>query len=375
MSLLAESALDSARFGLRVLRGIVVDASARALARDIMVAGCDVAIVRVPAGQSDVPAGLAKWAFPVIHADTLVYYRCALDRYSPAAVRNRPLRFAPAEPDDMEALRQLVAVTFNGYRSHYHANPEFDAAAILAGYAEWAESHVVVPGHSLFTLRDESGVLAFAACKASADGGEAEGVLYGVSPDAAGGGLYSDLIRHTQAHFKSRGYATMKVSTQVGNFAVQKVWAREGFHMYEAFDTFHVNAMLSAGKVVADRELTFSHAQVEAFAGLSGDRNPVHLDDDAARAAGFQGRITHGALAGAELSRVFGMDFPGPGTLYLKSSTAFLAPIHAQQPHRLLVRAREVEGRPGLVRAVSTIHDASGASCLLDYSDLLLRTQ
>ena len=375
MSVLAESPPDSARFGLRVLRGMAAGASARAVATEILASACDVAILRVPAAQSPLPQALGRWAFPVIHADTLVYYQCALGTCTPAPVRNPQLRFAPAAAGDLGALRGLIATTFEGYRSHYHANPEFGEADILAGYAEWAEGHLVAPGHALWILADGDDVLAFAACRESTDGVEAEGVLYGVRPDASGGGLYGDLIRHTQAHFKARGFARMKVSTQVGNFAVQKVWSREGFHMVEAFDTFHVNAMLSAGRCVQDREIVFSHAQVEAFAALSGDRNPVHLDDDAARAAGFRGRITHGALAAAELSRVFGMDYPGPGTLYLKSSTAFLAPIHAQQPHRLTVRAREVAGRPGMVRAVSTIHDASGEACLLDYSDLLLRAQ
>lgn len=375
MSLLAESPPDTSRFGLRVLRGTCPGASARAVATEIIAAGCDVAIVRVPAGQGALPQGLARWAFPVVHADTLVYYQCALARLVPQPLRNPGLAFAPATQEDLPALRALIGTTFAGYRSHYHANPEFDDPSILAGYAEWAEGHLVAPGHSLWTLRDGSTLVAFAACREAPDADEAEGVLYGVAPEASGGGLYSDLIRHTQAHFKARGFARMKVSTQVGNFAVQKVWAREGFHMYEAFDTFHVNAMLSAGRVVEERDIVFSHEQVEAFAALSGDRNPVHLDDDAAAAAGFKGRITHGALAGAELSRVFGMEDPGPGTLYLKSSTAFLAPVLAQAPHRLKVRARDVAGKPGLARAVSTIHDASGELCLLDYSDLLLRAK
>ena len=72
-----------------------------------------------------------------------------------------------------------------------------------------------------------------------------DGRLLGEAQES-GGGIYGDLIRHTQADFASRGFSTMLVSTQVNNFAVQKVWAREGFHLFEAWDTYHVNALLSA---------------------------------------------------------------------------------------------------------------------------------
>src|SRR3546814_5792516 len=56
-------------------------------------------------------------------------------------------------------------------------------------------------------------------------------------PEHAGGGLYGDLIRYTQARFRALGYRRMKVSTQVWNLAVQKVWSREGFSLVQAYDT------------------------------------------------------------------------------------------------------------------------------------------
>ncbi|MBN8910508.1 MAG: MaoC family dehydratase, partial [Rhizobiales bacterium] len=64
---------------------------------------------------------------------------------------------------------------------------------------------------------------------------------------------------------------------------------------------------------------------INAFAAVSGDRNPVHLD--AAYAAGtmFKERIAHGMLSAAYISAVFGMELPGPGAIYISQTLAFKA--------------------------------------------------
>lgn len=72
---------------------------------------------------------------------------------------------------------------------------------------------------------------------------------------------------------------------------------------------------------------TVSEADINAFAEVSGDRNPVHLD--AAYAAGtmFKERIAHGMLSAAYISAVFGMQMPGPGAIYMSQSLRFMAPV------------------------------------------------
>jgi len=74
-------------------------------------------------------------------------------------------------------------------------------------------------------------------------------------------------------------------------------------------------------------EHRFSREDVATFARLSGDDNPIHLDDEAARAAGFDGVIVHGALVTSLLSRLLGTTLPGPGTIYLGQETRFLRPV------------------------------------------------
>ncbi len=73
-------------------------------------------------------------------------------------------------------------------------------------------------------------------------------------------------------------------------------------------------------KIVTDRD-------IELFAEVSTDRNPVHMDDDYAQDTIFQGRIAHGMLTAALISAVIGEQLPGHGAVYLGQSLKFLAPV------------------------------------------------
>jgi len=76
----------------------------------------------------------------------------------------------------------------------------------------------------------------------------------------------------------------------------------------------------SLRKTVTDRD-------IELFAEVSTDRNPVHLDDAYARDTIFQGRIAHGMLTAGLISAVIGEQLPGHGTVYLGQSLKFMAPV------------------------------------------------
>lgn len=374
-NVLSPSGADSARFGYRIYRGKFDNVEPRSLLKAIISDAVDIAIVRVPAGSGKDLLALSRFGMHPIHADTLVYYEADLDQLTPQPLRNQELQFSIATTDDTTDLARLVSSTFEGYVSHYHANPHLDAEDILEGYAEWAAGFIDSPqsGRSTWIAKRHGKIVAFACCAHNDSLGTCEGVLYGVHPDHSGGGLYGDLIRHTQASYKSQGFKRMQVSTQIWNLAVQKVWSREGFLLKEAFDTYHVNALLSGGHALVTREASFSAAQVLEFATATGDTNPVHLDDEAARKAGFEKKITHGMLAGGLLSKIFGTEIPGPGTLFLRSELVFLKPIYAEEKHIINVRYASSLPLTGNVKAISTIHNASGELCLLSYNDLLIR--
>lgn len=76
----------------------------------------------------------------------------------------------------------------------------------------------------------------------------------------------------------------------------------------------------SLSKVIDDRT-------VRAFADISEDRNPIHLDEDAGAASIFGQRIAHGMLVSALFSALLGERLPGHGTIYLAQSLRFLAPV------------------------------------------------
>ncbi len=74
------------------------------------------------------------------------------------------------------------------------------------------------------------------------------------------------------------------------------------------------------------REVTA--ADVETFAEISGDNNPVHLDQAFAEKSRFKKRIAHGILSAGYISAVLGSKLPGPGTIYLSQSITFKAPVY-----------------------------------------------
>ena len=68
-------------------------------------------------------------------------------------------------------------------------------------------------------------------------------------------------------------------------------------------------------------------SDIELFGRVSTDRNPVHFDDEYAQDTIFGGRIAHGMLTAGLISAVIGEQLPGHGTIYMKQSLAFLAPV------------------------------------------------
>ena len=85
-------------------------------------------------------------------------------------------------------------------------------------------------------------------------------------------------------------------------------------------DQIEVGLSRSRTKTITDRD-------IELFAEVSTDHNPVHLDDDYAKATMFKGRIAHGMLTAALISAVIGEELPGHGTIYMGQSLKFLAPV------------------------------------------------
>ena len=77
----------------------------------------------------------------------------------------------------------------------------------------------------------------------------------------------------------------------------------------------------------ATRSLTLTAEHVEGFAELSGDRNPLHFDEDFAGATPFGRLVVQGGLTTGLLHALVAMDMPGPGTVFLNQNWQFTAPV------------------------------------------------
>lgn len=86
------------------------------------------------------------------------------------------------------------------------------------------------------------------------------------------------------------------------------------------FDELSVGQSAEMSRVVGS-------ADIEAFAEVSGDNNPVHLDENYARTTTFGERIAHGMLSAAYISAILGTKLPGPGAIYLSQTLRFRRPV------------------------------------------------
>lgn len=105
--------------------------------------------------------------------------------------------------------------------------------------------------------------------------------------------------------------------------------------------------------------ITFTQAQVEAFAALSGDNNPLHLSEAFAAGTIFKTPIVHGMWVAAAFSRVFGTQMPGPGTVYLSHNLQFLRPVYVGKPYRLSITFLRAEPRRNHLFFETVLTDAT----------------
>ncbi|GAB3307722.1 MaoC/PaaZ C-terminal domain-containing protein [Luteimonas notoginsengisoli] len=116
-----------------------------------------------------------------------------------------------------------------------------------------------------------------------------------------------------------------------------------------------------------------THAEVEVYGASSGDMNPLHFDDEFARSHGFKGRITHGMIFCGWLTRLLGTEYPGEGTIYLASRTAFLAPVYPETPYSVRISTPAADLAKGTYSILAQLRGEDGEVAALSYNDVLNR--
>ena len=87
---------------------------------------------------------------------------------------------------------------------------------------------------------------------------------------------------------------------------------------------------------------TITEKDVQQFAQVTGDTNPVHLDKEYAEHSAFKGQIAHGGLISGLFSTVLGTQLPGEGTIYLGQDSRFIKPVYFGDTIRAEVEISEI---------------------------------
>lgn len=239
--------LESSRFG--VVSAKLVDHKADLSLVDAQVrqAGVNLLTARVSVDDLALVHDLEADGFRLM--DTLVYY--AVD----PALAPKPwpeltcgvVRLA--KDTDKSAIEMIAAESFEHYPSHYHMDPRLDDSAVIDAYIDWAgtsldrmnDSHLVIVAESKNRV---VGFLTFRLQDRPLGGGkkpsqEFQIVLNAVGTNSRGKGVYSALLANVIGRASAAGAVRVSVSTQLNNYAVQRVWSRLGFMHYDSAYTFH----------------------------------------------------------------------------------------------------------------------------------------
>jgi acyl dehydratase len=122
---------------------------------------------------------------------------------------------------------------------------------------------------------------------------------------------------------------------------------------------------------VYTHEFKFSQDDVNRFAEVTGDKNPVHLDADYAAKTMFKRPIMHGMLSASLFSKVFGTLFPGEGTIYLKQSLSFLKPMYVDTVYEAVFTVKELVKDRNRAVVETLIRDAEGKVCTTGEATIL----
>jgi 3-hydroxybutyryl-CoA dehydratase len=109
---------------------------------------------------------------------------------------------------------------------------------------------------------------------------------------------------------------------------------------------------------------TVSETDIYLYAGITGDFNPAHVNENYAKNTLFKTRIAHGMLTAGFISAIIANQLPGPGTIYLKQELSFLAPVHIGDTITARVEILELNTEKNRVRLKTTCSNQDGVTVL-----------
>jgi 3-hydroxybutyryl-CoA dehydratase len=109
---------------------------------------------------------------------------------------------------------------------------------------------------------------------------------------------------------------------------------------------------------------TITETDIYLFAGITGDFNPAHVDEEYSRKTYFGTRIAHGLLSAGFISAVLGNRLPGPGTIYLRQELTFLGAVKIGDTITARVEVMEIDAAKGRVKLLTTCDNQEGKRVL-----------
>lgn len=230
--------LESQRFGIVGAKVCDPLASPHAVEAAAAMQGVDLLSVRIPATELTRVHAYEAAGYRLM--DTLVYFSRSLEDLSGLTETTVGLTCRDATHDDLEDVARVARAAFEGYIGHYHMDPRLDRAAADAAYVEWAETSVANAGTDAPAIVAEAdgAIVGFVTLQSTSET-EMEIVLNAVDPDMQKRGVYATLISSAVRLSAARSALAVIVSTQINNYAVQRVWSRLGFTPLRALYTLH----------------------------------------------------------------------------------------------------------------------------------------
>jgi 3-hydroxybutyryl-CoA dehydratase len=116
---------------------------------------------------------------------------------------------------------------------------------------------------------------------------------------------------------------------------------------------------------------TMTEADAILFSGISGDLNPVHINQSYAEQSMFKNRIVHGALISSLFSTVLGMYLPGNGTIYLEQDSRFTKPVYLNDTITATVTVEEIILEKNRVKLTTEATNQKGETVVKGYAIVL----
>jgi hypothetical protein len=239
-----DSPTEKTRFGIDVYRcdvpvgSSILDSEIVSICED---SKADLMILRAPSTRVKLGALLSQSKYKkAFQADTLVYYELDTSIFkTPLMTAGKVTLLQSTDLNRIQQFESLINQTFHDYSNHYSANPRLESLNVADGYLEWTLGLLTKPKCATFIHCTNSEYIdGWITIEEDVD--YVEMVIGGTDPRARGTGAYMRMVYAIVNHSLDIRKRYIRVSTQITNSDVMRVWHKNGFRFSGSINTFHI---------------------------------------------------------------------------------------------------------------------------------------